>query len=101
MKFVGLNHNIVMLHVWSCIFLSHDTNEVNEIIEKMVQEVKLPINNVQVDELFPEIKMTQSNAHADEVNQNVASQVDEMFPEFNEPQEHGPVEQVNKMYEGW
>lgn len=63
--------------------------------------MKLPINNVQVNEMFPEIKMTQSNAPADEVNQNVASQVDEMLLEFNEPQEHGSVEQVNKTYEGW
>lgn len=65
----------------------------------MVQDVKQSTNNVQVNEMFPEIKMTQTNVD-NEVNQVVAGKVDEMSKEVKMHQEDGPYEQMNNNV-GW
>lgn len=51
-----------------------------------------PLNDVQLDEMFLEINLTQSNGPNVHVNQNVAAQVDELLSKINMAQEHGPTE---------
>lgn len=55
-----------------------------------------PPNDVQVDEMFFEINMTQSNGLGVQVNQNVGAQLDEFLLEINMAQEHGSAEQVSQ-----
>lgn len=53
-------------------------------------------NDVQVDEIFPEINLAQSNGPNVQVIQKAATQVDEPLPKINMAQEHGTTEQVNQ-----
>lgn len=80
--------------------LSLEINDIYEILGKTVQEVNQALNDVQVDEMFSEINLAQSNGPNVQVIQNAATQVDESLHEINMAREYGPAEKVNQQVRG-
>lgn len=84
------------MHLCICRFSSLDTNDIFEILGKTVHKVNQPSNDVQVDEIFPEMNMTRSNGPIEHVNKNLEGQVDKLLPKINMPKEDGLLEWANQ-----